>query len=257
MWRTVVGSQFTLVIVFGLIFFAILWGNLVLADRFAPAFRPLGPGDEIVARYRDIVGGQADRVRLALSVVFSLIAGFGAAGQWEHWLLFRNAQSFGEKDPLSGILFGRDIGFYVFRLPFLQFLIGWFFTAVLVTALLTAVAHYLNGGIRLAPAALDRITPQVRAHLSVLFAALALIKALGYVVQRWTLLYSGKGVVQGATYTDIKARLPAINLLFFASLVAVGAVAGQRASARLDVAGGGGRACGSSCRSSSARSSRR
>ena len=62
---------------------------------------------------------------------------------------------------------------------------------------------------------LDRVTPQVRAHLSLLFAALALVKAAGYIVQRWTLLYSGDGVVQGATYTDLKARLPAINLLFF------------------------------------------
>ncbi len=46
-------------------------------------------------------------------------------------------------------------------------------------------------------------------------------RRFGYFVQRWTLLYSGEGVVQGATYTDIKARLPAINLLLFASLVAV------------------------------------
>ena len=221
-WRTVIGTQFFLVAVFGLIFFALLWGNLVLAERLAPAFRPLGPGDEIVARYREVVGGQAARVRLVLSIIFSLIAGFGTAGQWQHWLLFRHAQSFGQKDPLSAFWFHRDIGFYVFRLPFLQFLVGWAFTAVLITALLTAVAHYLNGGIRLAPAALDRVTPHVRAHLSVLFAALALVKAIGYVVQRWTLLYSGHGVVQGATYTDLKARLPAINLLLFASLVAAG-----------------------------------
>jgi uncharacterized membrane protein (UPF0182 family) len=220
-FRTVLSSQFSLVLGFALLFFAILWGNLVLADRLAPGFRPLGPGDEIVARYRELVGGNAGRLRVVIAVVFSLIAGAGAGGQWEHWLLFRHAQSFGIKDPLDQLLFGRDVGFYVFRLPFLQFLVGWLFTAVLVTAIMTAVAHYLNGGIRLAPAALDRVTPHVRAHLSVLFAALALVKALGYLVQRWTLLYSGKGVVQGATYTDIKARLPAINLLLFASLVAV------------------------------------
>jgi uncharacterized protein len=220
-FRTVVGTQFSLVLGFGLLFFAILWGNLVLAERLAPGFRPLGPGDEIVARYRDTVGDNGGRVRLVVSIIFSLIAGAGASGEWQHWLLFRHAQSFGTKDPLKGsFLFGRDIGFYVFRLPFLQFLVGWLFTAVLVAALLTAVAHYLNGGIRLAPVALDRVTPHVRAHLSVLFAALALVKAFGYLVQRWTLLYSGKGIVQGATYTDIHARLPAVNLLFFASIVA-------------------------------------
>jgi len=215
-FRTMVGSQFMLVVLFGLIFFALLWGNLVLADRLAPAFRPLGPGDEIVARYRELVGSNAARLRTILAAVFSLIAGFGVAGEWQNWLLFRHGGNFGVKDAL----FNRDVGFYVFKLPFFQFLVGWFFTAVLVTALLTAVAHYLNGGIRLAPAALDRVTPQVRAHLSVLFAALALIKLLGYIVQRFALVYSGQGVVQGATYTDVKARLPAINLLAFASFVA-------------------------------------
>jgi uncharacterized membrane protein (UPF0182 family) len=221
-FRTELGTRFLLVLGFGLLFFAILWGNLVLAERLAPGFRPLGPGDEIVARYRDVVGPNGGRLRLVVAIIFSLIAGAGASGEWQHWLLFRHSQSFGIKDPLDQLLFSRDVGFYVFRLPFLQFLVGWLFTAVLVAALLSAVAHYLNGGIRLAPAALDRVTPHVRAHLSVLFAALALVKALGYIVQRWTLLYSGKGVVQGATYTDIKARLPAINLLFFASLVAAG-----------------------------------
>lgn len=219
-FRTVVGSQAILVLGFGALFFLILWGNLVLADRFAPAYRPLGPGDEIVARYREIVGTQTNRLRLGISIVFSLIAGFSAAGEWEHWLLFRNGGSFGVKDPVDGLLFGRDIGFYVFKLPFLQFLVGWFFTAVLVTAILTAIAHYLNGGIRLAPAALDRVTPQVRGHLSLLFAALALVKAAGYLVQRWTLLFSTRGLVDGATYTDLKAKLPAINLLLFASVVA-------------------------------------
>lgn len=221
-FRSMAGTQILLVVIFGLAFFAILWGNLVLADRMAPAYRPLGPGDELVARYREVVGTNGGRLRTILAALFALVAGLGSTGQWENWLLFRHGGSFGVKDPLTGILFGRDVGFYVFKLPFLQFLVGWFFTAVLVTAVMTTVAHYLNGGIRLAPSALDRVTPQVRAHLSVLFAALALVKAAGYVVQRWTLLYSGKGVVQGATYTDLKARLPAINLLFFVSLVAAG-----------------------------------
>nr|MBA2609083.1 UPF0182 family protein [Actinomycetota bacterium] len=113
-FRTVVGSQLMLVVVFGLIFFALLWGNLVLADRFAPAFRTLGPGDEIVARYREVVGGNAARLRTILAAIFSLIAGFGVAGQWQHWLMFRHGSSFGVKDAL----FHRDVSFYVFKLPF-------------------------------------------------------------------------------------------------------------------------------------------
>ena len=215
-WRSLLSTQALLVLGFGALFFAILWGNLVLADRIAPAFRPLGPGDELVARYREFVGAQTAKLRIAIALLFSLIAGFGAAGQWKNWLLFRNAQDFGTADPL----FNRDIGFYVFQLPFLQFIVGWLFMAVLVALVFTAVAHYFNGGIRLAPAVLDRVTPQVRVHLSALLAALALVKALGYFVQRYTLLFSTRGVVEGATYTDVKAQLPAINLLMFISLVA-------------------------------------
>ena len=215
-WGTLLSTQALLVLGFGALFFLILWGNLVLADRFAPTFRPLGPGDEIVARYREIVGGQAGRLRVGVAVLFALIAGFGAAGQWHHWLLFWNKEDFGTADPL----FKLDIGFYVFQLPLIQFLVGWLFMAVLVTLVFTAVAHYLNGGIRLGPAAVDRFTPQVRVHLSALLAVLALVKALGYYVQRYTLLFSTRGVVEGATYTDVKAQLPAINLLMFISVVA-------------------------------------
>jgi hypothetical protein len=76
---------------------------------------------------------------------FALVMGSGVSGQWQNWLLFSNATKFGIKDPQ----FHKDIGFYVFRLPFLQFAAGWTFAALLVVLIVSAVFHYLNGGIRL------------------------------------------------------------------------------------------------------------
>src|SRR5437764_1049277 len=85
--------------------------------------------------------------------------------------------------------------------------------------LVTAVAHYLNGGIRV-QGPLQRVTPQVKAHLSVILGAMALLKAFGYWLQRFELNFSTRGTVQGASYTDVKAELPALNMLIIISIAA-------------------------------------
>ena len=101
----------------------------------------------------------------------------------------------------------------------MKFVADWLFAAVVIVLIVTAVAHYLNGGIRF-QTPMQKVTPQVKAHLSVLLGALALLKAGGYFLQRYELVYSGRGVVDGAGYTDVKAQLPALNLLVLISLFA-------------------------------------
>ena len=83
--------------------------------------------------------------------------------------------------------------------------------------MVVAVSHYLAGGIRL-QARLQRVTPQVKAHLSVLLGLLALTKAADYALQRYAITTSTRGVVQGATYTDVNAQLPALGLLILISV---------------------------------------
>ncbi len=214
-WKGVLGAKIGLAIVFSLVFFAIVWANLAIADVLAPTFRPMGPEEQFIERYHEVVGARAGMVRIGVAVLFALVAGPGAASQWQAWLLFRNQRSFGTSDAL----FKRDIGFYVFELPFVKFVADWLFAAVVIVLIVTAVAHYLNGGIRF-QTPMQKVTPQVKAHLSVLLAALALLKAGGYFLQRYELVYSSRGVVDGAGYTDVKAQLPALNLLVLISLFA-------------------------------------
>ncbi|MGE0796439.1 MAG: UPF0182 family protein, partial [Acidimicrobiia bacterium] len=212
----VLGAKITLAVIFTLLFFAVLWVNLFVADRLAPRFRPAGPDEEIIERYMQLLGNRTGLVRFGVSALFALIAGVGVAGQWQNWLLFTNSETFGVDDPL----FGRDIGFYVFRLPFLTFVVDWAFAGIVIIAIVTAVAHYLNGGIRVQGTG-PRVTAQVKGHLSVLLAALALLKAVGYWLDRFELTLSTRGTVNGATYTDVKAQLPAIELLILISLAAI------------------------------------
>jgi uncharacterized protein len=211
----VLGAQLTLVALFSLGFALLLFVNLTLADRFAPRFRPASPEELMLARYQEIMGRRAGLVRAGISLFLGLLFGASAGTEWNTWLLFANRQSFGVADPE----FGRDIGFYVFELPFYTFLVDWLFVSLVVVAFITALAHYLNGGIRL-QAPLQKVTPQVKTHLSVVLALAAGAKAVDYWLQRFDLTTSSRGVVDGAGYTDLQAQLPALELLVLISLAA-------------------------------------
>jgi uncharacterized membrane protein (UPF0182 family) len=207
-WRGMLASKVVLTVGFTVFFFVLLLGNLVIADRLAPTFRPIGADDEIVARYQELVGPHARKLRVGVALLFALIAGTGAAAQWRSFLLFRNSVSFGQRDPQ----FDRDISFYMFKLPFASYVVDWLFVALVLVLVLTAVAHYLNGGIRL-QSALQRVTPAVKGHLSVLLGLVAMTKAAGYYLQTFELNFSTRGFVDGAGYTDVHAQLPALRLL--------------------------------------------
>ena len=214
-WRSVLGTKIALGVIFTLVFFALLWANLAIADLIAPTFRPLGPEEQLIERYHDAVGPRAGLVRAAVAGAFALIAGPGAAGQWGAWTLFRNHVPFETRDAL----FDKDLGFFVFQLPFAKFVVDRLFASLVIVAIITAVAHYLNGGIRF-QTPMQKVTPQVKAHLSVLMAVLAMLKAVDYYLEKYELVYSTRGVVQGAGYTDVKAQLPAMQLLLGISLIA-------------------------------------
>src|SRR5207302_3195491 len=131
------------------------------------------------------------------------------------FLLWRSAShvTFGQLDPV----FKRDPSFYIFVLPFRQFVQGWLFSALVGVTVIVAIAHYLTGGIRLQTPG-EKVTPQVRGHLSVLLGLIVLVKAWGYYLGKFGLLTSERGVVTGASYTDIHAQLPALRLLVFIAI---------------------------------------
>ena len=214
-WKRVVLTKLGLSGCFMLFTFILMWVNLFVADRIAPRNRPEGPEEAFVSRYHAAIGSRAGLIRVMIAALFALFLGVGTGVRWQDWILFRNRQDFGVKDPQFNI----DIGFYVFQLPFIQFIINWLFTTFIVVLLITSIAHYLNGGIRINTDG-RRVTAPVKAHLSVLLAVLALLKAADYWYQRYSLNFSGRGIVDGASYTDVNAKLPAIKLLILISLAA-------------------------------------
>ena len=194
-------------------FAAVLIVNLAIADRFRPEQVPMTIEERALAGYRSLTGARRWLLRLLVAVLLGFMVGSPAATQWQEWLLYRNASTFGETDPL----FNRDVSFYVMQLPFIEFVVNWGFAALVLVTLVTFAAHYLNGGIRL-QAQGRRVTVAAKAHLSILFALLSLLRAVDYWFSRFDLTRSTRGVVQGATFTDVNAQLPATNLMILVSV---------------------------------------
>ena len=68
-----------------------------------------------------------------------------ASGQWKTFLLWRTARSFSHEDAY----FHKDIGFFVFDLPWFRFVVSFAFTTLVIALIVAAATHYLYGGIRL------------------------------------------------------------------------------------------------------------
>ncbi len=215
---TVLVSRLLLVALFGLVFFAIMYANLLISRAIRPRYQVFSPGEEIVDRYRAAVEPYVKWILPGISVLFALFASVGVAGQWEVFQQWRVSGSadvrFGVEDPV----FNRDVAFYVLSLPFLKFVQSWLFSSLIVITIVTAGAHYLWGGIRFRAVG-ERVTAQVKAHLSVLLGLIVLVKAWGYRIGQFDLLVSPRGTVTGASYTDVNAHLPALRLLLVIALV--------------------------------------
>jgi uncharacterized membrane protein (UPF0182 family) len=204
-----------LVLVFGAIFFVLMWGNLLLTERFGARDLSFEPEDEVVRRFQTLVRPYYKRIYAAIALVLGLVAGLNSVSQWNTFLLFIHSKPFHITDPL----FQKDLSFYIFTLPFISFIVTWSVVSLFVVLIITAGFHYLNGGIR-AVRGTPHVSPRVKAHLSVIGAAIALMKAIGYLIAKWELVNSTNGYVQGASYTDVHARMPAMTILFYLSLAA-------------------------------------
>lgn len=141
-------------------------------------------------------------------VAVAVLAGLSASREWVAFQQFLHARPFGETDPL----FGLDVGFYVFRLPVYRMLAdGLFAWLVVITAGVAAGYGAVHGrmmlrGVSLAPM-------RVRVHLSVLLGAAVLTRGWGFHLDAFDLLYSSRGPVLGAAFTDVHAVLPALRVL--------------------------------------------
>lgn len=150
----------------------------------------------------------------AIAAVFaSLALGLALSEQWTKVLTAINPVTFDVADPL----FGNDIGYYVFRLPFLEVVEFWLISLILFT-LASVMLIYLLSGNSLSNGRFSGFTSSQQRHLYGLGGLLLLATSLNHWLGRFEILYSPQGVVYGASYTDVTVGLPVYTALSVISL---------------------------------------
>ena len=209
-----IGAKVTLFAIFGLAFAALAILNLVIADRLAPQTFAANT-HPVVERFHEFFGHRLRIVRFGIAIALALLFAAPAVARWQDWLMFRNSKSFGINDAQ----FGNDVGFYLFKLPFVTFVLDWMFLAVGFITILVLFTHLLAGGIMLQPPR-PKMRRATQAHLAVLLALMAVLKAGDYWVMRYELTNATRGSFTGPNYTVVNAQLPAVLLLALIALLA-------------------------------------
>ena len=215
-WIKILLTKGALVGALSLLAFIFIFTNLRLAVRATPVmdiFESFESQDPL-SRFRAWTNERFLRYRLWGTIGLSLFLGAGASQLWEQVLLFLNQQSFGVIDPV----FQADVSRYVFGLPLYRLFVSWGFQLVIFTSLIIILFFVATGALQLRQGRLPEVSSGAKAHLSVLLAFIAILKAFAYRLDSMELLYSPRGKVFGASYTDVIAHLPALNLLILISL---------------------------------------
>ncbi len=206
-FTTTIAAKTGLYVGFGLLFFLCFYGNLTIAQRATPntALRAM------MGRFGPQVGLALQRwtgwILFGIAAFFSLWAGRLASESWSAWLEFTHPTAFGVKDPV----FGTDVSFYVFQLPFLHSLWAFCMGTLILTLIAVVLLHFGNRAVETLTG-LPTAPPAVRAQLLILVALLALTQAFGTHLGSYDLLTSDNGKFTGAGYADLHYRLFAIRV---------------------------------------------
>ncbi|HYZ35360.1 MAG TPA: UPF0182 family protein, partial [Pseudonocardiaceae bacterium] len=222
-FSTVLVTRLVQFLIVGLLVGGALAVNLMIAYRTRPVFVPVAGPDDPVARYRTAILARLRLVGIGVPLLVGFIAGLSALGDWQTVQMFLHGVSFGVSDPQ----FHKDVGFYAFDLPFYRKLLGWGFVVVVISFIGALITHYLFGGLRLAGRG-GQLSAPARVQLAVLAGVFVLLKAVGYYLDRYGLLFSRRNpLFTGASYTDLNAVLPAkVILMCIAVICAVAFFAG-------------------------------
>jgi uncharacterized membrane protein (UPF0182 family) len=213
-YNTILWTRVSLFFIFGVLMAAIIGGNLAIAYLIRPPFRPMSPEQQNLQHYVLMVEPRRRWILAGVVILTLLAEGASAQGDWQMWQLWLHGGSFHITDPQ----FHMDISFYAWDYPVYRSLLGFGFTAVLFSLVLSVGIHYLTGAIRLQTPG-PKVTLAARRHITVLVFVFMALKAVAYWLDRYGFVFSSRSKFTGASYTDVHSALPAKTILFWIAIV--------------------------------------
>ena len=154
------------------------------------------------------------------ALVLSFLTAISMSSLWMTFLKALNGAKVGTSDPL----FGRDIGYYLFKLPAISAILNMLIALTVLSLVACAGLYWIRGEIKL-PAKRAAMDPKASRHIGALLAVVFVLIAVRLLlVATSNLLYSSTGPLVGASYTDIHVSLPAIYVSAVAALIAAALV---------------------------------
>jgi len=150
----------------------------------------------------------------AVILFFAIVMGSSASGHWNSFLQFVHPTSFGIKEPI----FGKDVGFYVFKLPIYQFIVGWYLFMVALTFAVVLFSYYLDNAFGYQGNSF-RISGKAKDHMIQLSAFFSLGISALFLIKLYNILFSSHGVAYGPSYMDVYAQIPAYRVIIVFSLL--------------------------------------
>lgn len=197
-----------------LICFLLAW--LIVSSNLWICFRnrPNRVSDSIALReVQSILVKGKKRWIWLVGAIIGFFAGGALAPNWRQVLVAFSGGSFGNTDPV----FGKDISFFVFKLPLIDIVVTFFLVMTGISLVVSALAYYLFGAMGTTPRA--HATKGARIHMGMLLALGSLIVGVQYYVGRFTMVYQAGSPTDGAMYTDLHAILPARTILAIIALL--------------------------------------
>jgi len=217
-YLTVLFSQVGIGALFGTVCFVLLMAHILLIRRHSQPRQDwtLTVPDGEVVDIKQIVAKVGTPVVVFAALLVSVGMGYWASLHWEDVLKFLNRTPFGQMEPILD----KDIGFYLFELPIMEFVQEWLIYLTGLCAVLVAVVYALRGALDFRNGLLV-CSNKVRGHLLLAVALVMFVLAWGWRIEMFETLFSKRGVAYGATYTDVYVNLVAFRILI-AACVAVG-----------------------------------
>jgi hypothetical protein len=195
--------------------------NLQVLARFAVLRSPLGMSqswpNHVGAGIAHPNTHQLTPLLILASATMAAIFGFAFCGEWDRFLRLVWAQDSGMSDPI----YQRDIGFYLFVLPFLDLVQNSLVLLTLGGTLLLGLAYFQMGHLRFIGRGYAVTDPKVLRHLIANAVLLLTAWTWGLYLDRFGLLTRSAGAVFGAGYTDLHVVLPALWVALGATLALI------------------------------------
>lgn len=216
-FTTILSAKLLLFFIFFFISGIFFWVNITIARQRGSHNRSLKMfSTEQNPTLLDFVFSEQYAKYLWTTIIlfFSFIMGIHASASWETFLKFLYASKFGISDPI----FSKDVGFYVFRLPFYYFLEGWYIYSVVIVSISVSVSYFVDRSIGTQGNRLY-IDKKAQSHFAVLGGLFFLGFALVFRLKLYGLMYSSSGVAFGASYADVHAQIPAYWAVLISALI--------------------------------------